>query len=122
MCIGILTGPVILTLTRRSTSGYIVMMAGGLISPLLSKLQSIVASSMEAEYVSAYPSVPEVTWVCAALHYLELTRDKSITLLIDNQCVIDLVYFNRQVNTAVISTYKYASPNVSLPRFTVSAF
>jgi hypothetical protein len=52
------------------------MMAGGPIS-WMSKLQSIVAtSSMEAEYVSAYPIVQEVTWIRAVLHCLELTRDK----------------------------------------------
>jgi hypothetical protein len=62
--------------SRRSTSGYVVMMAGGPIS-WMSKLQPIVATSaMEAEYVSAYPSVREVAWIRAVLHYLELTRDK----------------------------------------------
>ena len=78
--------------TRRSTSGYVVMMAGGPIS-WMSKLQSIVAtSSMEAEYISAYLSVQEVTWVRAVLHYLELTRDKPTTLLIDNKSAIDLAH------------------------------
>ena len=78
--------------TRRSTSGYVVMMAIGPIS-WMSKLQSIVAtSSMEAEYVSAYQSVQEVTWIRAVLHYLELTRDKPTTLLIDNKSAIDLVH------------------------------
>jgi hypothetical protein len=49
--------------TRRSTSGYVVMMAGGPIS-WMSKLQSIVAtSSTKAEYVSPFPSVQEVTWI-----------------------------------------------------------
>jgi hypothetical protein len=57
------------------------------------KLQSIVAtSSMEAEYVSTYPNVQEVTWVRAVLHYLELTRDKPNTLLIDNKSAVDLAH------------------------------
>jgi hypothetical protein len=78
--------------TRRSTSGYVVMMAGRPIA-WMSKLQSIVAtSSMEAEYVSAYPSVQAVTWVCAILHCLELTRDKPTTLLIDTKTAIDLAH------------------------------
>ena len=56
----------------------------------MSKLQSIVAtSSMEAEYVSAYPCVQEVTWVRAVLHHLELTRAKPTILLIDNKSAID---------------------------------
>jgi hypothetical protein len=68
------------------------MMAGGPIS-WMSKLQSIVAtSSMEAEYVSAYPIVQEVTLIRAVLHCLELTRDKPTTLLIDNKSAIDLAH------------------------------
>jgi hypothetical protein len=47
---------------------------------------------MEAEYVSAYPSVQEVTWIRAVLHHLELTRDKPTTLLIDNKSAIDLAH------------------------------
>jgi hypothetical protein len=53
--------------TRRSTSGYVVMMAGGPIS-WMSKLQSIVAtSSMEAVYVAPFPSVQEVAWIRVVL-------------------------------------------------------
>jgi hypothetical protein len=78
--------------TRHSTSGYVVMMAVGPIS-WMSKLQSIVAtSSMETEYVSAYPSVQEVSWIRAVFHYLELTRDKPIPHLIDNKSAIDLAH------------------------------
>jgi hypothetical protein len=47
---------------------------------------------MEAEYVSAYPSVQEVTWIRAVLKYLELTRDNPTTLLIDNKSAIDLAH------------------------------
>jgi hypothetical protein len=49
----------------------------------------VATSSMVAEYVSAYPSVQEVTWVRRAvlLHYPELTRDKPTTLLIDSKRV-----------------------------------
>jgi len=78
--------------TRRSTSGYVTMMAGAPIS-WMSKLQSIVAtSSMEAEYVSAYPCVQEVVWIRAVLHHLELTRTKPTVLLIDNKSAIDLAH------------------------------
>jgi hypothetical protein len=48
----------------------------------------VATSSMVAEYVSAYPSVQKVICVRrAVLHYLELTRDKPTTLLIDSKRV-----------------------------------
>ena len=72
--------------TRRSTSGYVTMMAGAPIS-WMSKLQSIVAtSSMEAEYVSAYPCVQEVVWIRAVLHHMELTRTKPTATDRQQEC------------------------------------
>jgi len=62
--------------TRRSTSGYVVMMANGPIS-WLSKLQAIVAaSSMEAEYIACFFAIQEVLgFVLCYTHWVSQEQD-----------------------------------------------
>ena len=76
--------------TRRSTSGYVVVMAG---APIvwMSKLQPIVAvSSMEAEYIAAFFVIQEVTWIRAVLLSLGLARSDPTPVSIDNKSARDL--------------------------------
>ena len=70
--------------TRRSVSGNVVFMAGGPVT-WVSKLQPIVAtSSMEAEYISAYFVVQEVTWLRDTLHELNPLGSEPTLVFIDN--------------------------------------
>ena len=60
---------------RRSTSGFIWMMGGGVIC-WRSKLQSIVAlSSMEAKYVGSTLAVQEIIWLRDLLHKLNIINE-----------------------------------------------
>lgn len=71
--------------TRRSTSGIVVIMAGGLVS-WYSKLQSIVAaSSMEAEYISCFYAIQEIVWIRQLLTDLGLQRSQPTRVFIDNK-------------------------------------
>jgi hypothetical protein len=71
--------------TRRSTSGVIVVMAGGLVN-WISKLQPIVAvSSMEAEYIACFFCIQDVVWIRQLLKDLGLERTLPTTVQIDNR-------------------------------------
>ena len=76
--------------TRRSTSGNIVLMANGPVS-WMSKLQPIVAtSSMEAEYISCYFLIQEITWIRALLKSVGLARKFPTIVYIDNKSAVSL--------------------------------
>jgi hypothetical protein len=63
--------------TRRSTSGGIVIMAGGPIN-WLSKLQPVVTvSSMEAEYIACLFAIHDIVWIRQLLKDLGLERTLS---------------------------------------------
>jgi hypothetical protein len=71
--------------TRRSTSGYLVIMAGAPVC-WMSKLQPIVAvSSMEAEYIACFYCMQEITWIRMLLTDLHLTRAHPTRVYIDNR-------------------------------------
>jgi hypothetical protein len=71
--------------TRRSTSGYVIFMAGAPVC-WMSKLQPIVAvSSMEAEYIACFYCVQEITWIRMLLEDLRLTRTLPTRVYIDNR-------------------------------------
>jgi len=71
--------------TRRSTSGGIVLMAGGPVC-WLSKLQPIVTvSSMEAEYVACFFCLQEVAWIRQLLKDIGMERDFPTHVHIDNR-------------------------------------
>lgn len=70
--------------TRRSTSGFIVMMASGPVN-WISKLQPIVTvSSMEAEYIACFFAVQDIVWIRQLLKDLGLERAGPTTVHIDN--------------------------------------
>jgi hypothetical protein len=71
--------------TRRSTSGGIVIMAGGPIN-WLSKLQPIVVvSSMEAEYIACFFAIQDIVWIRQLLKDLGLERTLPTSVHIDNK-------------------------------------
>ena len=75
---------------RRSQSGYLFSLCGGIIS-WASKRQSTVAlSSTEAEYVSASLACQEAVWLRALLDDLNFVQEESTVIKEDNQGAIAL--------------------------------
>lgn len=76
--------------TRRSTTGYVVILGSGAIS-WSSQLQKCVAlSSTEAEYVSSSQAIKELVWLNSLVEELFIGYD-SQTLFMDNQSAIRLI-------------------------------
>ena len=77
-------------LTRKSTTGYVVLAAGGPIA-WQSKIQTTVAtSSMESEYMAMYAAIQELVWLRGVLREIELPILEPIPLFIDSQSAQDL--------------------------------
>ena len=74
---------------RRSTTGYIFTLAGGVIS-CMSKLQETVAlSTTEAEYITASDSCKEAIWLKGLLDEIGRTQEK-VNVFCNNQSAIHL--------------------------------
>ena len=74
--------------TRRSTTGYIFFISGGLVS-WRSRMQTTVALiSMEAEYMAASAATQEALWLTRLLLQLGMRVGLSITLYEDNKYAI----------------------------------
>ena len=76
--------------TRKSTSGYVFMMAGAAIS-WRSRKQSVTASSScEAEYVAACTATKEAVWLARLIADMHgSSAPKQIVISADNQGAID---------------------------------
>ena len=75
--------------TSRSTTGYVMTYAGGVVS-WQSRLQKAVAlSTMEAEYMSAVEADKEIIWMKEFIGELGIRQDE-FQLCCDNQSVIHL--------------------------------
>lgn len=86
------------TATRKSTSGYVFLMANGAIS-WKSKKQSVVAtSSCEAEYVASCLATKEAVWLSRLAADVSLRpRDLPVPIKVDNNGAKDLAY-NATIN------------------------
>ncbi len=77
-------------LTRKSTTGYVVLAAGGPIA-WQSKIQTTVAtSSMESEYMAMYAAIQELVWLRGVLMEIGLPIMEPTPLFIDSQSAQDL--------------------------------
>jgi len=77
--------------TRKSTSGYVFMLAGAAVS-WRSKRQSTVAlSSTEAEYMSACLAAKEAIWLRELLKELTFDQTTPTIILSDNQSSLKLM-------------------------------
>jgi hypothetical protein len=73
---------------RRSTSGYIFMLAGCAISWSSKKQMSVTLSSTEAEYIAGAHAVKELIWLRQLLTGLGLEINSPTLLHMDNQLAI----------------------------------
>ena len=74
---------------RKSTTGYVFMLAGGAVS-WVSKLQSVVAlSTTEAEYMAATQACKEAIWMQRLLEELGHKQEK-IQLFCDSQSALHI--------------------------------
>ena len=77
-------------MTRRSLSGYCVMLGNSLISWKCKKQNTVARSSAESEYRSMANAVCEVTWLYNLLVELSFSVPKPIPLLCDNTSAIQI--------------------------------
>lgn len=80
--------------TRRSTSGYILMLGGGPVCWQSKKQKSVATSTMEAEYIAIFEASKQAIWVDRFLKELhvadQLVGDKGMLVYSDNQSAISL--------------------------------
>jgi transposase InsO family protein len=76
--------------TRRSTTGYVFVMAGGAISWSSRRQQTVAASTTEAEYMAAAHAAKEALWLRKLRRDLRLSVD-TINIRADNQGAIKLL-------------------------------
>ncbi|XP_042460416.1 secreted RxLR effector protein 161-like [Zingiber officinale] len=74
---------------RRSTSGYIFMLDGGVISWKSAKQTLVATSTMEAELVACYETSNHGIWVQNFITTLQIVDiiDKSLKIYCDNKAV-----------------------------------
>lgn len=76
--------------TRRSTSGYIFMMAGGPVSWSSKRQQTVALSTTEAEYMAMTRGSQQALWMHNFLVEVDLTQPLPAKLMVDNDSSIAL--------------------------------
>lgn len=76
--------------TRRSTTGYVFLHAGGAISWSSKRQPTVSTSTGEAEYVAAGAATKEALWLRHLSRVLQLGAD-CVTLFADNQSAIMMI-------------------------------
>lgn len=77
--------------TRRSTSGYVFMFGGGVISWGSERQKSVALSTTESEYMAASHAIKELVWLGRLLAELSPIRMDAPIFYMDNQSAIRLV-------------------------------
>lgn len=77
--------------TRRSTTGYVSLLANGPVSWCSRRQKCVTRSTTEAEYIAASDAASESVWLRDFLCELGFQLDKPTTLCIDNQSAIRLI-------------------------------
>nr|XP_043629740.1 uncharacterized mitochondrial protein AtMg00810-like [Erigeron canadensis] len=74
--------------TRRSVTGYVILIGGSPISWKSKKQSTISGSSSEAEYRAMAAAAAEITWLIRLLEEFGVTGLKPVTLHCDNQSAL----------------------------------
>jgi len=77
--------------TRRSTSGYLFLLANGAVTWGSSRQRTVSLSTTEAEYIAACESVKEGIWLTQLMNDIGYERLDPLTINIDNQSAIKLI-------------------------------
>jgi hypothetical protein len=78
--------------TRRSTTGYVVKLAGSPVSWSSRRQRTVAMSTCEAEYVAGYKATQEIIWIQNMINDLRIRslEATSTPLLIDNNAALKL--------------------------------
>ena len=76
--------------TRRSTTGYTFLLAGGAISWNSKKQPTVALSTTEAEYMAATHATKEAIWLHKLFKDIGFSQDGPMTIFSDNQSCISL--------------------------------
>jgi hypothetical protein len=78
--------------TRRSTTGYVVKLAGSPVSWSSRRQRTVAMSTCEAEYVAGYKATQEIIWIQNMINDLRIKalEATSTPLLIDNNAALKL--------------------------------
>ena len=78
--------------TRRSTTGYVVKLAGSPVSWSSRRQRTVAMSTCEAEYVAGYKAAQEIIWIQNMINDLRIEglEATSTPLLIDNNAALKL--------------------------------
>lgn len=76
--------------TRKSTSGYVFLLAGGAISWSSTKQKTVAAFTMEAEYIACYMASSQAIWLRNFITYLRVMNsiEKPIKIYCDNEAAV----------------------------------
>jgi hypothetical protein len=74
---------------RKSTTGWILKLAGGAVSWCSRRQDTVAKSTMEAEYVAASSIVDEIVWMRRLLETLHFVQELPTVLNMDNKSAIE---------------------------------
>jgi hypothetical protein len=77
--------------TRRTTTGYVLILNGGPVSWTFRRQQGVATSTTESEYTAAFEATKETVWVRNLLHHISMEQQLPTTLFCDNQSAIKMV-------------------------------
>ena len=73
---------------RKSTTGYVILLNGSVVSWVSKKQSTIALSSAEAEYMAISATMQEIKWIEQLLKELKVNTSRTAQLFCDNQAAI----------------------------------